>query len=496
MMRKIIFGFVCVIMCSACSVTDDVKDFDLVILNGRVMDPETGLDAVKNIGVKNGKIVSITQQELQGIQSIDARGLVVAPGFIDLHNHSQNPEGYQRSVQDGVTTTLELETGVFPITPWFERHKNKARANYGASVSHGYIRARVMGGAELSMFEGDYEIDGVGLYELPHWNRDKATPGQMDAMKKLVAQEIDAGGLGIGYHLVVTPGSDVNEMLDFYALSARKKVANFIHIRSVGQVSPIESGREIIHAAKTKGASIHVVHINSSGLWETRELLDMLYKAQKQGLDVSTEVYPYDAAPTTFRDPRVTRKGGLEMFRIGYADLELMSTNERLTEETFKFNLENNPDAGIIAHIMNEQDIVAAIAHPMVMIASDGVDLEEGRGHPRGAATFSRVLGKYVRQDKLISLMDALGKMTIMPAKRLENFAPGMKLRGRLQEGMVADITVFNPETIIDKANYIEADIPSAGIAHVIVNGQSVVQDYSLKDGVFPGQAIRSMAAH
>jgi N-acyl-D-glutamate deacylase len=288
MMRKIIFGFVCVIICSACSVTGDVKDFDLVILNGRVMDPETGLDAVKNVGVKNGKIVSITQQELQGTQSIDARGLVVAPGFIDLHNHSQNPEGYQRSVQDGVTTSLELETGVFPITPWFKRHKDKARVNYGASVSHGYIRARVMGGADMSMFAGDYEKDSGSLYELPHWNSDKATPGQIDAMKKLVAKEIDAGGLGIGYHLVVTPGSDVDEMLDFYELSARKKVANFIHIRSLGQVSPIESGKEIIHAAKSKGASVPVVHINGSGLWESKDPIDMLYTAQKQGLDVTS----------------------------------------------------------------------------------------------------------------------------------------------------------------------------------------------------------------
>lgn len=491
MIRKMIFGIIGVVLCSTATMADMGKDFDLVILNGRVMDPETGHDALKNVGIRDGKIISITTKILKGKQTIDAKGLVVAPGFIDLHNHSQNADGYLRSVQDGVTTAIELELGAFPVAGWYEARESKALINFGASVSHGLVRSVVMGGADISAFSGKTEEDLMKLVNLPGWVNERATPEQLLDMKNIIARELDDGGLGIGYHLVITPGADVEEMLDFYELSTKKQVVNFIHIRSLGQVSPMESGREIVHAAKTKDASIHVVHINSSGLWETTELLELFNNAQKQGLDVSTEVYPYDAAPTNFRDPRVTQKGGLEIFRIGYNDLELMHNGERLTEESFQYYLKNNPDAGIIAHIMKEKDIATAIAHPMVMIASDGVDLENGKGHPRGAGTYSRVLGHYVREKKLLTLMDALRKISLMPAQRMETFVPQMKQRGRIQEGMIADITIFDADVVKDKSNYVDPTLPAAGIAHVIVNGKSVVSNYTLLQDVYPGQAIR-----
>ena len=491
MNRKIIFFIVGAIFFSGVAMAGKANDFNLVILNGRVMDPETNHDAVKNIGISDGKIISITKDYLQGKKIIDARGLVVSPGFIDLHNHSQNAGGYKRSAQDGVTTSLELEVGVFPVSDFYEKRLNKTLINFGASVSHPLARGLAFGVTDVPMLTGDSEGDLMKLHNKPGWEKNKSTQVQRAELKKLIRQGLKEGALGIGYHLVYTPGADVSEMLELYALSAQEKVTNFIHIRSLGQVSPTQSGKEVVHAAKKTGASIHVVHVNSSGLWETEELLSILSDAQENGLDISTEVYPYDAAPTSMADPRVTGKGGLEIFRIGYDDLELVETGERLTEETFNLYKEQAPETEIIAHIMSQEDVDKAVAHPMVMIASDSGDITNGKGHPRGAATFARILGTYVREKKALTLMDALRKVTLMPAQRMEESVPQMKKRGRIQEGMVADITIFDAEKIAGKASFVEAALPSDGIAHVIVNGQPIIEDYKLLGNTFPGQAIR-----
>lgn len=491
MNRKIIVGIISTILFAGVTMAEASKTFDLVIMNGRVMDPETGHDAVKNVAVSDGKIAAITTDSLSGQKMIDAKGLIVAPGFIDLHNHSQNDGGYRRSAQDGVTTSLEMEVGVFPVSSFYEKRNNKALINFGASVSHPLVRGLAFGVTNISQLTGDSEVDLRKLHNMPGWEKETSTQQQRAELKKLIRQGLDEGGLGIGYHLVYTPGSDVSEMLDLYALSAQEKVTNFIHIRSLGQVTPIESGKEVVHAAETTGASIHVVHVNSSGLWEAKELLGILSDAQKKGLDISTEVYPYDAAPTTMADPRVTGKGGLDMFRISYDDLELVETGERLTEQTFNEYKDNAPETEIIAHIMSQDDIDMAVTHPLVMIASDSVDITNGKGHPRGAASFSRVLGSYVRDKKMLTLMDALRKVSLMPAQRMEKSVPQMKKRGRIQEGMVADITIFDADKIADKASFTQATLPSEGIAHVIVNGKAIIKDYKLQESIFPGQAIR-----
>ncbi|NIB38419.1 amidohydrolase family protein [Pseudomaricurvus alkylphenolicus] len=489
--KTAIIGIVGTLLCSALVSAQAPSAFDLVILNGRVMDPETGHDAVKNVAVRDGKIAAITSRALKGNQTIDAQGLVVAPGFIDLHNHSQNADGYRRSVQDGVTTSLELEVGVFPVARWYQQRTHQAPINYGASVSHPLVRALAFDAIDPAALTGASEHDLQSVRDQKQWSVANATPEQHAKVKQLLHQGLKEGGLGIGYHLVYTPGSNVAEMLDLYEFSARQQVTNFVHIRSLGQVSPIQSGHEIVHAAATTGASIHVVHINSSGLWETRELLNILSEAQKNGVDVSTEVYPYNAAPSNLTDPRITREGGLAIFRIDYSDLELLESGERLTQASFMELKRNKPETEVIAHIMSQDNVDMAVAHPMVMIASDSVDLSNGKGHPRGAATYAHILGHYVRENGSLTLMQALRKMSLLPAQRLQKSVPQMRLRGRLQEGMIADITIFDTQRIAGKADYIKADLPSAGISHVIVNGTPVVADYQLLEKVYPGLPIR-----
>lgn len=464
-------------------------EFDLVILNGRVMDPESGHDAIKNVGIRGGKIMTVTPKSLRGERTIDAKGLVVAPGFIDLHHHGQDSVGYDLSVQDGVTTVLELEMGAYPIARWYQKREGKAVVNFGASVSHPSIRAVVFGAADVEKLTGDVYEDAK-LVSGWEWANNESTSTQREEMATRLRQGLMEGGLGFGFHLATTPGANIAEMLEFYRLSAQEKVPNFIHIRSVGQVSPMEAGREVIHAAQSTGASIHVVHINSSGLWETKGLLNILYDAQKNGLDITTEVYPYTGAGSSLDDPRTTKEG-LATFRIGFGDLELVATGERLTEETFDYYKKHTPHGSLIAHIMDMENVDAAVAHPMVMIASDAGHFIDGRGHPRGAGTFARILGHYVRERQTVTLMNALRKVSLMPALRLENTVPQMKVRGRVQEGMVADITIFDAEKIIDEATYANPSRSSRGIAYVIVNGELVVKDSRLVGNVYPGQAIR-----
>jgi hypothetical protein len=305
-------------------------------------------------------------------------------------------------------------------------------------------------------------------------------------MATLFHQGLKEGGLGFGHHLANTPGASVAEMLDLYQQAEREKVANFIHIRSFGQVSPTAAGHEVVDAAETTGASVHVVHLNSSGVWEMMGLLEILDKAQQKGLDITTEVYPYSGASSSLDDPRVSKESMAAM-GVGYGDLELLATGERLTEESFEYYKAHAQQRDLVAHIMTQADIDTAVVHPMVTIGSDAI----GSAHPRSAGTFARIFARYVRDRQALTLMEALRKVSLMPAQRLEKSVPQMKVRGRIQEGMVADITIFDPDVIADRATYANPVRPSAGIAHVLVSGESVVSDYRLLEDVYPGKAIR-----
>jgi dihydroorotase len=205
-------------------------------------------------------------------------------------------------------------------------------------------------------------------------------------------------------------------------------------------------------------------------------------------MDITTEVYPYTAA-CTMLESAMFDPGWQDNLKINYGDLTWAATGERLTRETFERYRKQG--GWVIMHLMKDENIERAIAHPGVIIASDGVPFIGGKGHPRGAGTFARVLGHYSRDKKLLPLMDALAKMTILPARRLEGFVPAMKAKGRMAVGADADITVFDPATVLDLATFEAPTTPSAGIAHVIVNGTLVVRDGQLVKGAMPGRGVR-----
>ncbi len=462
--------------------------FDLVLANGRVMDPATGLDSVRHIGIRDGKIAAISADPLIGESVIDATNLVVAPGFIDLHAHGQTTADLELQAQDGVTSALELEIGVYPVNAWYQSMEGKAPINYGATVSHVGSRFAVFhpGVAIGSTATNRAAVAALGAN--PAGANQPADPAQLDSLRAALRRGLDEGALGVGFGINYTPAATPAEIEQMFRVAAEREVPAFVHTRAFG----IGSIREIIGTAITTGAALHIVHIGSSSSGATAEVLALIDSARIAGHDITTEVYPYTAAATAI-ESAIFNPGWQENFKISYGDVAWALTGERLTKESF--DRYRKQGGWVIIYMMKEEEVSRAVAHPGVMIASDGVPFINGTGHPRGAGTFARTLGHYSRGRNVLPLMEALAKMTILPARRLEGNVPAMKAKGRIAVGADADLTVFDPATVIDRATFEHPTETSAGIPHVLVHGTFVVRDGKLVKGAMPGRPIRRTAA-
>jgi N-acyl-D-aspartate/D-glutamate deacylase len=455
------------------------ESYDLVIANGRVMDPESGLDDARSVGISGGKIRAISEQPLNGKTTLDAKGLVVAPGFIDLHEHGQEPRNYQFQANDGVTTSLELEAGTADVDKWYAARKGKALINYGVSIGHIPVRMDVMHDPGTFLPTGDAA-------------RREATPDELAKMKEEIEKGLRRGALAEGMGVNYTRAASHEEIVEMFRIAAKYGASVHVHLRYAGLKEPttgLAGLEEVVAAAAATGAPLHVVHITSMGLKDTPQLIDMVAGARKHGLDVTTECYPYTAGSTALQSA-IFDPGWQEAMGITFKDVQWAETGERLTAETFE---KYRKQGGIVViHSIPEEAARAAVSNPMVMIASDGMPITGAKVHPRGQGTFSRVLGHYVREEKALDLMTALRKMTLMPAQRLEKRAPAFRDKGRIRIGADADITVFDPNRVIDKATYEDPLQYSQGIQFVLVNGVPVVKDGQLVDGVFPGRAARA----
>ena len=479
-MRKLIF-FLCLLAFPTTVVS--AQQYDLVLEGGRVMDPETGLDAVRNVGIRDGKIVRISSDALTGRRVIHAGGLVVASGFIDLHEHGQEIESQRVKALDGVTTALELEVGAPDVAQFLKAKEGRSLIHYGSSASHVAARALVFG-TPLSEAE-ILPKSGPATDQPP-------TTEQISRIEKRLQSQLDAGGLAIGMGIQYTPGATRLEIIDTFRLAAERGVPVYSHVRSSSRVDPgssIESVSEVIGASAITGAPLHIVHINSSCLRDAPECLSMVEGARARGLDVTTEAYPYIAGMTyinsaLFNPGWQEKEGG-----ISYSDLVLPNTGEHLTKERFE-ELHNSSTPQTVLIFSNSQEMLdEVIRHPLVMIASDGF-----QGHPRNAGTYSRELAQYVREKGTITLMDALRKMSLMPAEMLERSTPAARQKGRLQEGADADIVVFDPATISDRATFQKPMEPSVGVHYLLVAGTVVVDEGKIVPDVFPGRALRGHA--
>jgi N-acyl-D-aspartate/D-glutamate deacylase len=485
-MRTIVLGL---LLLSTPLLAQQAQQYDLVLANGRVMDPETNLDAVRNVAILNGKIARISAEPLPAKRTIDAKNLVVAPGFIDLHQHSQDLESQRVKAFDGVTTALELEIGAPDVAAFLRDKQGHSLIHYGTAASHPAARAFVFG----APLPAEVIQPHPGLPDLvpksgPATDQ-PATPAQLEAIEQRLTSELDAGALAIGMGIQYTPGATRLEVIDIFRLAASRHLPVYTHMRSSGRIEPgssIEAVSEVIAAAAISGAALHIVHINSTCARDAIECLSMVEGARARGLNVTTEAYPYVAGMTAINSA-LFNPGWREKFGIDYTDLVLPDTGEHLTKARFD-ELHNSPQARSVLVYSNTQEMVdKVIPHPLIMIASDGAE-----GHPRNAGTYSRVLAQYVREKGSITLMDALRKMSLMPAQVLELSTPAAHEKGRLQEGADADIVVFDPSTITDRATYQKPMEPSTGVHYLLIGGTVVIDDTRIVPDTFPGRALRT----
>ena len=446
------------------SISSCGADYDTVIQGGRVIDPESGLDSVLNVGIREGQVSAISGGALDGSEVIDATGLIVAPGFVDLHRHGQSERAYRLQAQDGVTTGLELEIGTPNAATWYSEREGGQLVNYGVAIGHIGVRARAM---------GDSVLGSGGIT-----TRQPASPDQIAETEKLIREGLAQGAIGVGFGTAYTPGATMDEIERMFSVAADLGVTAFIHMR--GGLEGLDS---TLTAANNAAVSLHIVHANSSGGGDILEFLEMIQMAQDEGRDVTTEAYPYGASQTGIQSALFDDWESWDEER--FERHQWVRTGERLNRETFgKYREEGG---SVIIHGRTEEMTLAAVTNPLTIVASDG-----GIGHPRGAGTFARILGRYVREQGALGLMDALARMTIRPTQRLEEFVPAMGKKGRIRVGADADITVFDAETVMDRATYLEGSLVSDGIEYVLVNGIPVVYEGEIVEGVRPGKAIKA----
>jgi N-acyl-D-aspartate/D-glutamate deacylase len=443
--------------------------YDVVLSNGRVIDPESGLDSVRHVGISQGRIAAISAEPLEGTRVIDASGHVVVPGFIDLHEHGQQEESYAIMVGDGVTSALELEVGTGNVAEWYAAREAPQLVNYGVSVGH--IKARM---AVLDDPSTDLLPAGVG-------GTGSANEAQQAEMEALLRKGLDEGAVAVGFGSAYTPGATMAEIERMFRVAAQAGASGHIHIRN--GVPGLDS---TLAAAKSANMKLHIVHVNSVANDDLATFFDRIAAARDAGQDVTTEAYPYGAGMTSIQSALFDDWKTYSDER--FAQHQLVSTGERLNRRTFE--AARKAGGTVIIHGRSEEQTKAAIVHPLSMIASDGY-IENGRGHPRTSGTYAKVLGKYVRDEQGLSLMDAVRKMTLMPAQRLEARVPAMAGKGRIKVGADADITIFDPATVVDKSTYTDATIPSAGIPYVLIAGEVVV-DQGAVTAARPGRALRA----
>jgi len=462
--------------------------YDIVLAGGRVIDPETKSDAVRNVGILDHRIARISSEPLSGKVEINVSGLVVAPGFIDMHVHGRTNKEQEYQLHDGITTALELEWGIAFLDKWYELRQGNALINYGASVCWPFERFKTIEKYKTgvnSLYQATLSGDSQFETLFNTINRsctEPVTREEMDKTLENIKNSLSQGGIGIGIPIGYLKKSKPEEMFEVFKMAGELKALVFTHVREPNIISI----QEVITDAMLTGAPLHIVHLNSVAFGHIRFALEMIRSANQKGFDITTELYPYSASSTTLQSP-IFSEGWQEIQGISYGDLQWVATGERLTKETFE---KYRKIGGVVINYnMKPEWIRTGISASGVMIASDGMPYAP-KAHPRTAGTFSRVLGKYVREENVIDLNTAIEKMTLLPAKRLETIAPKMRLKGRMQEGADADITIFNPETVIDKATFEKGLEFSAGIEYVMVNGTFILKNGKTVPGIFPGQPV------
>ena len=487
--------------------------YDLAINGGFVVDPESGLEAVRSLGIKGDRIAAISETPLEAKQVLNADNLVVAPGFIDLHDHGQQlPAAWVRAF-DGVTTGLELESGLLPIGKYYDLMAKEGRPiNYGAAAAWTYARVEAKENIQPDGTIGWFQ----NAFSLKNWQNTLATDEEVQQIIELVENGIKEGGIGIGINAGYAPGYGRKEYYELAKLAKKYEVPTFTHVRYLNAGEPLssfEALEELIALSAITGAHMHICHLNSTSVGDIEDCAKLVSDAQKRGLPVTTEAYPYGAGSSAI---------GAEVFRgddwlqrWGVPDASYMEMGGKALNQAKITELQKSaPGSIVVMHFLKPDSdandakrMDMSVLYPGAAIASDAMPWTDKKGkilegdvwplpkdafaHPRTAGCYSRFISKWVRDDKKIKLIDAIRKTSLVPAQTLEKSVPQMRDKGRIQVGSDADIVVFGLTTIKDNATFTEPAKLSSGFRHVLVNGSAIIEDGKRMGGRRPGRPVR-----
>lgn len=482
---------------------------ELLIRGGRIIDPETGLDQPGDVALTAGRIVAVGPAlPHHGDRTIEARGRIVAPGFIDLHSHAQTTPSARLQALDGVTTALELEAGAGDVAGAVAAATAEGRPiNFGYSASWADLRTAILLGTD----PGHGFADLAATLGGPAWQGD-LTSQQRGTLTGRIAEQLAAGGIGVGMLVGYAPGTAISEFTAVSTVAADFGSGTFTHARHKNPTGPhgvVAAVDELVTAAEETGAHTHLCHLNSTSLATVDRVTERITRARERSLRVTTEAYPYGAGMTAIGAPFLAPE---QLGVVGAApdQLVVVRTGERPRDAARLRQLRTeDPSALVVIHYLDEDDPAdLALLHRSVFfddtaIASDAISFVDHGGHPvcgdttlpddaishpRSAGTFAKFL-RLARETDRVGLVEAVRRCSLLPAQILSPHVPVMRTKGRVQVGCDADLVVFDPDRVSDRASYTRPATASVGFDHVLVGGIAVVTDGELTDHL-PGRAV------
>jgi N-acyl-D-glutamate deacylase len=494
-----------------------MSKYDVVLANGRVIDPETYLDATMHVGITGDSIAAVSETPLEGKEVVDVSGLIVAPGFIDMHAHGDDIPAGRMQAFDGVTTVMDLELGRMPIGEWYANCKKEGRpTNYGASACW-MLSRQLEFNPEVGKARADMEWMASN-FKFKEWVETTASKEQIASIVAMLEEDLKEGAIGIGLPYGYMPAAGTKEMAAICQLAANYGVPTYTHVQNFSVLDPassIDSYVKLIGLAAATGAHMHICHLNSTSSRDVDKAVPLIQSAIDAGLPISLGAYTYGAAESAISAAEWDPKDVRERLGVDWSDFTLVRSNQDFTtKEEFEDAIKREPGSLVIVHFLHEEEdthdqalLDLSVLFPGGVIETDSFSynlpdgkwyhgkewpLPEGLGnHPRSAGCYGRFLRKWVRERGVISWIDAIRKASLNPAKILEKSTPMMKKKGRVQVGTDADVIVFDPNTVAERATFQDPGQTTAGMRHVLVNGSFLIRDEQLDTEAFPGRAVR-----